>query len=165
VLLFDEHAEDAAAHRRARLRRRGGARHACTEIGEGLAGYAALEQRTVYVQDLQADERWGSVVGAGASAGLRRPTGRCRCSRRGSLQGVIELYAKRAFVPDAEWFEFLETFADQGAIAVESALLFRSLERSNASCSSRTTRPSKAGRTRSTSRTRRRRGTASASRR
>jgi HD-GYP domain-containing protein (c-di-GMP phosphodiesterase class II) len=34
-------------------------------------------------------------------------------------------------VPDAEWFEFLETFADQGAIAVESAQLFRSLERSN----------------------------------
>jgi PAS domain S-box-containing protein/putative nucleotidyltransferase with HDIG domain len=98
--------------------------------GEGLAGYAALEQRTVYVQDLQADERWGSVV---APEHQRDYVAYWAVPMltKGHLQGVIELYAKRAFVPDAEWFEFLETFADQGAIAVESVLLFRSLERSN----------------------------------
>jgi PAS domain S-box-containing protein/putative nucleotidyltransferase with HDIG domain len=129
VLLFDEHAgtlQPTAA------RGFGGevARDTLTEIGEGLAGYAALEQRTVYVQDLQADERWGSVVAPEHQRDFVAYWA-VPMLTKGHLQGVIELYAKRAFVPDAEWFEFLETFADQGAIAVESVLLFRSLERSN----------------------------------
>lgn len=100
-------------------------------LGEELAGFAAREQRTVYVQDLQADPREGAVVAPEHQRRFRAYWA-VPMLTKGHLQGVIELYAERVFVPDAQWFEFLETFADQGAIAVESALLFRSLERSNA---------------------------------
>ena len=106
------------------------ARDAAVRLGEGLAGFAAQEQRTVYVQDLGSDPRWGSVVAPEQQGGFAAYWA-VPMLTKGQLQGVIELYARRAFVPDAQWFEFLETFADQGAIAVESALLFRSLERSN----------------------------------
>jgi PAS domain S-box-containing protein/putative nucleotidyltransferase with HDIG domain len=99
-------------------------------LGEGLAGYAALEQRTVHVPDLRADERVGASVDASAQVGFVGYWA-VPMLTKGQLQGVIELYTRRPLVPDAEWFEFLETFADQGAIAVESAQLFRSLERSN----------------------------------
>jgi PAS domain S-box-containing protein/putative nucleotidyltransferase with HDIG domain len=99
-------------------------------LGEALAGYAALEQRTVHVPDLRADERVGASVDASAQAGFVGYWA-VPMLTKGQLQGVIELYTRRPLVPDAEWFEFLETFADQGAIAVESAQLFRSLERSN----------------------------------
>lgn len=99
-------------------------------LGSGLAGYAAQEQRTVHVSDMRADGRAGAIVAAAAQAGVVAYWA-VPMLTKGQLQGVIELYARRSLVPDAEWFEFLETFADQGAIAVESAQLFRSLERSN----------------------------------
>jgi PAS domain S-box-containing protein/putative nucleotidyltransferase with HDIG domain len=129
VLLYDAHAQTLQP---AAARGFSGEvdREATVSLGEALAGYAALEQRTVYLQDLQRDARWGSVVDPRHQAGYVAYWA-VPMLAKGQLQGVIELYATRAFVPDAEWFEFLETFADQGAIAVESALLFRSLERSN----------------------------------
>jgi len=99
-------------------------------LGEALAGYAALEQRTVHVPDLRVDDRAGAAIELAAQAGFVGYWA-VPMLTKGQLQGVIELYTRRPLVPDAEWFEFLETFADQGAIAVESAQLFRSLERSN----------------------------------
>ena len=130
VLLYDEHAQ---ALQPAAARGFGGepARAARVSLGQELAGFAALEQRTVYIPDLQCEARWGSVVASELQRGYRAYWA-VPMLTKGQLQGVIELYAERAFVPDGQWFEFLETFADQGAIAVESALLFRSLERSNA---------------------------------
>src|SRR5690606_21357569 len=50
---------------------------------------------------------------------------------KGQLQGVIELYSREALEATDEWLEFLETYADQGAIAIENSQLLRSLERSN----------------------------------
>jgi hypothetical protein len=44
----------------------------------GLAGYAALEQRTVHVPDLRIDERVGASVEAVAQR-ASSATGRCRC--------------------------------------------------------------------------------------
>jgi PAS domain S-box-containing protein/putative nucleotidyltransferase with HDIG domain len=129
VLLYDEHAQTLQPTA-ARGFPGDVARHALVPLGVGLAGYAALEQRTVYLQDLQRDPRWGAVVDPRHQAGYVAYWA-VPMLTKGHLQGVIELYVRRALVPDAEWFEFLETFADQGAIAVESALLFRSLERSN----------------------------------
>ncbi|MDF1522039.1 MAG: PAS domain S-box protein [Trueperaceae bacterium] len=128
VLLYDPHAqtlEPAAARGFETPLAKGRVR-----LGEGLAGHAALEQRTVHVPDLRSDERDGAVVDVADQAGYVAYWA-VPMLTKGQLQGVIELYARRPLVPDAEWFEFLETFADQGAIAVESAQLFRSLERSN----------------------------------
>ena len=129
VLLYDEHTQTLQP---TAARGFGGeiARDTLVPLGDSLAGYAALEQRTVYLQDLQRDPRWGSVVDPAHQEGYVAYWA-VPMLTKGQLQGVIELYATKVFVPDAEWFEFLETFADQGAIAVESALLFRSLERSN----------------------------------
>ncbi len=130
VLLYDEHAQtlQPAAARGFKAEP---ARETLVPLGQGMAGFAALEQRTVYAPDLRNDPRRGSVVDPEHQRGFRAYWA-VPMLTKGQLQGVIELYAARAFVPDAQWFEFLETFADQGAIAVESALLFRSLERSNA---------------------------------
>ena len=130
VLLYDERSETlqpaAARGFGAEL-----ARGVSVPLGEGLAGFAAQEQRTIYVHDLGSDPRWGAVVAPDQQQRYQAYWA-VPMLTKGSLQGVIELYAERVFAPDPQWFEFLETFADQGAIAVEGALLFRSLERSNA---------------------------------
>ncbi|HRP47045.1 MAG TPA: PAS domain S-box protein [Trueperaceae bacterium] len=100
------------------------------DFGVGPAGVAGMEQRSVYLPDLRGEDGWGAAV---------EPEHQVEYSSymavpmvaKGQLQGVIELYSKRPMETSAEWLEFLETYADQGAIAVENSQLVRSLERSN----------------------------------
>ncbi len=102
-----------------------------TPLGVGPAGKAALEQRTVYLPDLAAGEDAGGAavepsLQAAFASYLAVPM-----LAKGQLQGVIELYARERLEPGDEWLEFLETYADQGAIAIENSQLLHSLERSN----------------------------------
>ncbi|CAG1009442.1 Cyclic di-GMP phosphodiesterase [Anaerolineales bacterium] len=50
---------------------------------------------------------------------------------KGEVKGVLEVYCRRAFVPDAEWVEFLAAFAGQAAIALDNTQLFDGLQRAN----------------------------------
>jgi PAS domain S-box-containing protein len=50
---------------------------------------------------------------------------------KNETQGVLEIYHRRLFQPDAEWLNFLETLAGQAAIAIENATLFRNLQDKN----------------------------------
>jgi putative nucleotidyltransferase with HDIG domain len=50
---------------------------------------------------------------------------------KGQVKGVLEIFHRSAFEPDAEWFDFLNALAGQTAIAIENATLFDGLQRSN----------------------------------
>ena len=50
---------------------------------------------------------------------------------KGQVKGVLELYHRHPFTPDAEWREFLEALAGQAAIAIENTSLFEQLQNSN----------------------------------
>lgn len=50
---------------------------------------------------------------------------------KGRVNGVLEVFHRTEFQPQAEWLDFLETLAGQAAIAVDNATLFESLQRSN----------------------------------
>ncbi len=99
-------------------------------LGEGPAGRAAIEQRPVFIPDLVADDGWGVAVDPAHQAEYASYMA-VPMVAKGQLQGVIELYATRPLEATDEWLEFLETYADQGAIAIENSQLLRSLERSN----------------------------------
>jgi HD-GYP domain-containing protein (c-di-GMP phosphodiesterase class II) len=45
--------------------------------------------------------------------------------------GVLELFHRSPLASDPEWLEFLETIANQAAIAIDNASLFDGLQRSN----------------------------------
>jgi putative nucleotidyltransferase with HDIG domain len=51
---------------------------------------------------------------------------------KGEVNGVLEIYHREKLTPDAEWTSFLTTLAGQIAIAIDNALLFEDLQRSNA---------------------------------
>lgn len=99
-------------------------------LGQGLAGAVALEQRALYVPDLQTkseqlvrhfllnEERFVSAYFVPLIA-------------KGQVQGVLELFHRSPLQPDAEWVDFLHLLAGQAAIAIESTALFSSLQRSN----------------------------------
>jgi signal transduction histidine kinase len=94
-----------------------------------VAGRAALERRTIHVQDVRADpERtWGAHTVDPIRTVLTIPM-----LRAGEVLGVIGVnrLEVRAFT-DSE-IALLETFADQAAIAIENARLLRELQAKNA---------------------------------
>ena len=50
---------------------------------------------------------------------------------KGRLRGLLEVFHRSPAEPDGEWFEFLDGLAAQAAIAIENAVLFTDLRRSN----------------------------------
>ncbi len=99
-------------------------------LGEGPAGRAAADQRNVYIPDLRVGSVCGAAIGPEAQAGFSSYMA-VPMSAKGQLHGVLELYAYRPLDATPEWQEYLETYADQGAIALENSQLVRTLERTN----------------------------------
>jgi PAS domain S-box-containing protein/putative nucleotidyltransferase with HDIG domain len=99
-------------------------------LGEGLSGRAALEQRTVVVHDLLKEKK-----NFARDDLLKDEDFECYYGvplvTKGQLKGVLEVFLRSHRTVDAEWLGFLETLGGQVAIAVESANLFDSLQRSN----------------------------------
>ncbi|MGD8403313.1 MAG: PAS domain S-box protein [Anaerolineales bacterium] len=99
-------------------------------LGEGFAGQAVLEQRTVHVSDLGLletgflrspkfhNENFVAYIGVPLIA-------------KGNVVGVLEIYHRQIFNPDLEWMTFLETLAGQAAIAIDNVRLFEDLQASN----------------------------------
>jgi HD-GYP domain-containing protein (c-di-GMP phosphodiesterase class II) len=50
---------------------------------------------------------------------------------KGQIKGVLELFHRAPLEANPEWLEFLETVADQAAVAIDNATLFEGLQRSN----------------------------------
>jgi PAS domain S-box-containing protein/putative nucleotidyltransferase with HDIG domain len=50
---------------------------------------------------------------------------------KGQVQGVLEIFHRTPREHDAEWLEFLQTLAEQAAIAIDNANMFENLQRTN----------------------------------
>jgi putative nucleotidyltransferase with HDIG domain len=98
-------------------------------LGEGLAGRAALEQRTVYVPNLSERSgftRTGLFTEEGFVTYYAVPL-----IARGRVLGVLEIFHRSLHVGSDEWHEFLRNLVEQTVIAIDNAELFHNLERSN----------------------------------
>lgn len=103
-------------------------RHIQLRLGEGHAGRAALDRKTIAVPDLWtapdasaraaqlADERFVAYYAVPLIA-------------KGQIRGVLEVYHRARLEPEPEWFEFLDAIAGQAAIAVENGTIFEDLQR------------------------------------
>ena len=98
-------------------------------LGDGYAGRAALERRTLNVPDLQQirNLRRGELIeGEGFITYYVVPL-----IAKGQIKGALEVFNRSRLDPDAEWLDFLEALAGQAAIAIDNATLFDDLQRSN----------------------------------
>jgi putative nucleotidyltransferase with HDIG domain len=98
--------------------------------GNGSAGLAALERRTVSIPVLSgAVESFGRgelLEAEGFVAYYAVPL-----IAKGEVKGVLEVYNRKPFAPGPEWTAFLEALALQAAIAIENATLFEDVQRTN----------------------------------
>ncbi|MDD5367722.1 MAG: GAF domain-containing protein [Anaerolineaceae bacterium] len=100
-------------------------------LGESLAGQVAVDHKPVSIPDLsnsaaQPSARRIREAGEGFKAYFAAPL-----IAKGQVKGVLEVFHRSPFFPEAEWYDFLETLATQAAIAVDNADLFDRLQRSN----------------------------------
>ena len=106
-----------------------GVSHLRLQVGEDYAGQAALERRIVSVPNpkearpfvkahLAAGEDFSAYYGVPLIA-------------KGQVKGVLEVMHRSPLAPDPDWLGFLETLAEQAAIAIDNAQLFDGLQRSN----------------------------------
>jgi PAS domain S-box-containing protein len=104
--------------------------HTRLRFGEGYAGMAALQQKTVHVPDLQ-HGKTGFLI----SPKFNQESFRCYYGipliAKGRVRGVMEVFHRAPITPDTDWLEFLETLAGEAAIAVENGVLLKELQRTN----------------------------------
>ncbi len=103
-------------------------------IGEDYAGKVALERRMIHIPDLTttelpfsqshltADEKFVTYYGLPLIA-------------KGQLKGVLEVFQRTPLEADEDWLSYLETLAEQAAIAIDNAQLFNNLQQTNADLS------------------------------
>jgi putative nucleotidyltransferase with HDIG domain len=99
-------------------------------LGEGLAGQAALEHRTIVVPNLTEQTATPRITST-ATSELFHSYFVAPMITKGLVKGVIEIFHHQPLQPDPEWTDFFETLAGQAAIAIENTELFESLEQSN----------------------------------
>jgi putative nucleotidyltransferase with HDIG domain len=98
-------------------------------LGESYAGRAALEQIIFQVSNPSDDtekllttklarENFVSYFGVPLIA-------------KGKVKGVLEIFNRTPLKPNGEWLDFLKALAEQAAIAIDNAMLFEGLTRSN----------------------------------
>jgi len=104
--------------------------HIAVMIGQGYAGTAALERRTVSIPTLD-DQQAGSLFSPGLVREKFASYYAVPLISKGQVKGVLEIYHRSILKPADDWFEFLATLAGQTAAAIDSASLFQDLQRSN----------------------------------
>jgi putative nucleotidyltransferase with HDIG domain len=104
--------------------------HTHLQMGEGYAGRAAVNRRIVHVPDLRS--RGTDFLRSPAFAAEQFVSYYAvPLIAKGEVRGVLEVYHRSALAADPEWLNFLDTLAGQAAIAIDNAVLFENLQRSN----------------------------------
>ncbi|MDQ3928070.1 MAG: PAS domain S-box protein, partial [Chloroflexota bacterium] len=98
-------------------------------LGEGNAGKAALERRTINVPNLHLEQdpsREILLAGEEFVTYYAVPL-----LVKGQVKGVLEIFNRTHLNPHLEWRDFLEALTSQAAIAIDNATMFNDLQRSN----------------------------------
>ena len=100
------------------------------KLGDGCAGRVALERRMINIPDLTrnsmefnrsphfSSERFLVYYGLPLVA-------------KGKTLGVLEIFHRSPLQTDGDWLNFLHVISGQAAIAIDNAMMFRELQRSN----------------------------------
>ncbi len=105
-------------------------RYTRLDIGQGMAGRAAETGEVIHINNLNdeltslqespliKDEKFIAYFGVPLIT-------------KGKVKGVLEIFHRSELHPNKDWMDFLNTLTSETAIAVDSALMFQDLEKSN----------------------------------
>ena len=106
------------------------AERASLRLGQGFAGRAVLDRRTLALPDLSLETPDPARAAALSAEGFQAYYG-APLIAKGVVQGVLEIFNCAPLRPDADWLDFLEALSGQTAIAIDNGQLFNELQRSH----------------------------------
>jgi PAS domain S-box-containing protein len=106
-------------------------RHTNLLVGTGYAGRVVQERKALHIQNLREqgqdflkkspqliDEDFVTYYGVPLVA-------------KGRVEGVLEIFNRTPIEPDQDWLDFSEALAMQAALAIDNAMLFDDLQKTN----------------------------------
>lgn len=99
-------------------------------LGDGVAGKAARERRTISVPDLAQVPMSDGIRQVADEEGIRAVYA-IPLIAKGNVIGVLDVLFRRPYLAGDDWLEFCESLAGQAAMAIESSKSFDALQRSN----------------------------------
>jgi len=99
-------------------------------LGDGVAGKAARERRTIAVPDLSDVEMSDGLRKVADEEGVRAVYA-VPLIAKGQVIGVLDVLFRKPYAASEDWLEFCEALAGQAAMAIESCKSFEDLQRSN----------------------------------
>ncbi len=104
--------------------------HTRLQIGEEYAGKAVLERQVLYIPNLKSRQtsflRSPFLNQENFTAYYAVPL-----IARGQSVGVLEIFHRSPLEADQDWLNYMEALAGQAAIAIDNAMLFQHIQRSN----------------------------------
>jgi PAS domain S-box-containing protein len=99
-------------------------------LNRGNAGRAALERRVLFLPHWSPEQdessRGETLRAEGFVTYIAAPL-----VSKGQTKGILEIFHRAPLEPDPAWISYLETVAEQAAIAIDNAMLFEDLQRTN----------------------------------
>jgi PAS domain S-box-containing protein len=99
-------------------------------LGQGHAGRAALERKTIFTSDLSNSQepflRMSLIEKENFVSHCATPL-----IAKGHLVGVLEIFHRSPLHPDQSWLDFLHDLANQASITIDTSRLFQELQRFN----------------------------------
>lgn len=131
ILLLDVNARNRLTFAAGRGFRTKALQHTNLTVGAGYAGRVAQVRQPLCIPDLSKgpQELLNQSPELG-SEGFVTYHGVPLVSK-GDVKGVLEVFNRTPFEHDREWLDFLEAVATQAAIAIDNAILFNDLQKSN----------------------------------
>jgi HD-GYP domain-containing protein (c-di-GMP phosphodiesterase class II) len=104
--------------------------HTRLRMGDGCAGRVALERKMLRIPDLQENhmgfDRSPFFQNENFIAYYGIPL-----LAKGRVLGVLECFHRSSHEPNRDWLDFLNMIAGQAAIAIDNAMMFKELQRTN----------------------------------
>jgi HD-GYP domain-containing protein (c-di-GMP phosphodiesterase class II)/HAMP domain-containing protein len=129
ILLFNPHTltVDTSASIGYRTRQ---AEREKVRLGDGVAGRAARERRTIAVPDLSEVQLIDGLRHVASEEGIQAVYA-VPLIAKGNVIGVLDVFFRRPHSASEDWLEFCEALAGQAAMAIESSKSFEDMQRSN----------------------------------
>lgn len=104
--------------------------HTRLRMGDGCAGRVAMDRKMIHVSDLRENHMGFDRSPYFQNEGFVTYYGTPLIAK-GRVLGVLELFQRSLLQPNKDWLEFLGMIAGQSAIAIDNAMMFKDLQRTN----------------------------------
>jgi putative nucleotidyltransferase with HDIG domain len=104
--------------------------HTHIRLGDELAGQVALEDKPLFISDLDQDENNHLYTHNLSLEGFVSYYG-IPLRAKGKLVGVLEVFQRTRLKPDQNWIDYAEILAKQTAIAIDNLSMFSELKRAS----------------------------------